>query len=612
MPQLPSDTNVYFVDNIDTAMEMKRWLGQTREVLGVDTETTGLDAYAPGANIRLIQLGDKKTGWAVPFEMWGGVAMECLNSYEGELAFHNVDFDAPWLAKFAKYRIPWHRTHDTMVMSQIESPGGSHKLKELSTRHVDPRADVGQKDLKNAFKRNGWDWATVPLNLEEYWFYSGLDPVLNSHLFSHFRTDLKYPEVYDLEMAVRRVCTNMSMNGMRVDLDYSSVKYKELSDYVEKAKTWAKDNWGVDIGSNPQLAAFLQQNGAEFSYFSEKTNAPSVAKDQLGEFLKAENDFVKGVAEFVIRTRNAEKMGNTYFKGFLDSHNDGLLHAQIKTMGARTHRMSVTKPALQTIPRGDALVRDAFIPVRENDLIISCDYSQVEMRLLSHFSRDDRLQKAFKEADATGGDFFVTLGKDIYADPNFSKKDSRRGLVKGTMYGAAYGSGIQKMADTAGVTYEQMAEVSATVFKNYPGIKRFMTEVESMGKSREREEGQGYILTEMGRRLPADIGKLYALTNYTLQGTAAELMKKAIVRLDAAGYADFMCMPIHDEMIFSLPASETDDAMKEIAELMSYCNGEFLVDLPAEPEGPLDRWGTKYRKEGEIFGYDTSSLLEYS
>jgi DNA polymerase-1 len=101
---------------------------------------------------------------------------------------------------------------------------------------------------------------------------------------------------------------------------------------------------------------------------------------------------------------------------------------------------------------------------------------------------------------------------------------------------------------------------------------------------------------------------VYTLTNYILQGTAAELMKKAIIRLDAAGYADYMCMPIHDEMIFSLPEVDAEEAMTDIANIMSYCKGQFEVDLPAEPEGPMNRWGDKYRKEGEIFGYDATSI----
>jgi DNA polymerase-1 len=261
--------------------------------------------------------------------------------------------------------------------------------------------------------------------------------------------------------------------------------------------------------------------------------------------------------------------------------------------------MSVTEPALQTIPKDDKMgVRGAFIPRNPGDVLISCDYSQVEMRLLAHFSGDPALQDAFREADATGGDFFVSIGRQIYNDPTFSKEDKRRGLMKNVMYGAAYGSGIQKMADSAGVSFEQMKQVADDIFRKYPGIKRFMQETEAMGERREREEGIGYIVTGTGRRIPADKGKMYTLTNYTLQGTAAELMKMAIVRLDAAGYGKFMQIAIHDEMIFSMPADMVEKALPEIQELMSYCNGEFDVDLPAEPEViGSSSWGEKYAKK---------------
>lgn len=604
MPQLPSDTQLYLVNDIDTAFAMKRWLGERREVLGLDTETSGLDPYEPGAKLRTIQIGDHKTGWCVPWELWGGVALECLNAYEGRIALHNVAFDSRWLSMHAGWKVPWHRTDDTMIMAQIERPGAPADLKGLSVELVDPRANGDQKELKDAMKKSGWGWHNIPVDFETYWTYSALDPVLTAHLWSAFRTDLKYPDVFHLEMAVRRICTQMEDNGMRVDLDYSKAKYDELMQYVETSKKWAKDNWGIAIGSNVQLANFFQNDlNATFKIFSKTTGKPSVDKNQLDIFQKSDNKVVKDVADFIIRVRNAEKMGNSYFKNFLGMNNDGIVHPTIRTMGARTHRMSITSPALQTIPRGEALVRDAFIPVREGEGIISCDYSQVEMRLLAHFSGDEKLQGAFKEADATGGDFFVGLGKDIYNDDNFSKKDPRRGLVKSTMYGAAYGSGIKKMAETAGVTMEQMEAVANGVFKTYPGIKRFMAEIEAIGTRRERLEGQGYVLTGMGRRLPADEGKVYTLTNYILQGTAAELMKKAIVRLDAAGYTPYMCVPIHDEMVLSLPLEDQVEAMHDIGKIMSYMGGEFAVDLPAEPEGPFDRWGSKYRKKGEVFGY---------
>lgn len=612
MPQLPDDLELHLVNSLDMAQKMMDWLMYTpRDVLGLDTETSGLNAYAPDAKLRTVQIGDEHTGWTIPWDGWGGVALQALNYWQGEIAVHNLPFDAVWLEIHAGWKMPWHRAHDTFLMAKIEAPNEPADLKGICDRYIDPRASEGQKKLKLAFKKNGWTWATVPITFPDYWVYGALDPVLAAHIYKYFRTDLKYPTVYENEMAVCRICTQMSMRGMRVDLDYSGVKYKELSQKVENSKQWALDNWGVLITSNDQMIEFYTKLGAEFD---EKLKTPkganSVAKDQISLFMLSDNKMVSEVAKFVTRIKNMDKMASAYFKNFLEMSDGGLVHPSIHTLGARTSRMSVTNPALQTVPRGDALIRDAFIPRTDRELLLSCDYSQVEMRLLAHFSGDEKLREAFKQADLTKGDFFVTLGSEIYHDPEFTKKDPRRGLVKSTMYGAAYGSGIKKMADTAGVPFEQMKEVTESVFKTYPGIREFMKEIEKVGKARESDEGQGYVKTDMGRRIPCDEGKVYALTNYILQGTAAELMKKSIIKLDAAGYTDYMCMPIHDEMIFSLPKEEIIDSSHEIEELMSYVDGQFSVDLPAEPEAGMDRWGSKYRKEGEEFGYDATSIQD--
>jgi DNA polymerase I-like protein with 3'-5' exonuclease and polymerase domains len=257
--------------------------------------------------------------------------------------------------------------------------------------------------------------------------------------------------------------------------------------------------------------------------------------------------------------------------------------------------MSITDPALQTLPKGEALVRDAFIP-HEGNVLVSSDWSQIEMRLMAHFSQDERLARAFRDADDTGGDFFVEMGKEIYREPDFVKADKRRGLVKNTLYASAYGAGVNKMAESAGVTYDVMKSVADGVFSTYPGIKRFQGTVEDLGVRREREEGQGYVMTPFGRRLPCDEGKVYTLTNYLLQGHAAELLKNALVQLDLAGLGDYMTLPVHDEVIFSIPKEDAAEAMHLIGDVMSITEG-YMVNIPADPEGPLDRWGEKYRDE---------------
>lgn len=538
---------LHLVNDIETAWQLKSWLGQRRpedqEVLGLDTETSGISPYVSGARLRTIQIGDHETGWTIPWDQWGGVALECLNAWRGPIALHNASFDAKWLKVHAGYDLPWDRTYDTMLMAQLVSPlEKDFQLKGLGARHVDPRANAEQKQLKQIFKLNNWDFNTIPIEVPTYWIYSALDPVLTAHLWSKFPAHRIFSNSFDLEMATLRITTNMEHVGMRVDVDYSKTMYEQTMQEVDEAKKWAQENWGIAIGSNQQLVGFIQKYFGDV--FTEKTQggAPSVNEKQLKKFTASEDRKLAQVAKFVLKIRGMEKVGNAYYKNFVEMNNNGILHANIKTMGARTGRMSVTNPALQTIPSGKAAVRNAFLPSNDNEKIVSADYSQMELRLLAHFSNDSKLQDAFREADATGGDFFTNLGTQIYG-AGFSKDDPRRKLVKSTMYGLIYGAGPQKMAETAGIPISEMAPVSEGVHKAFPGIKTFMKDVERIGNKREREEGAAYITMGTGRKIPSDPGKVYTLVNYMLQGTGAELLKKALVRLDAAGYGELLRMP---------------------------------------------------------------------
>lgn len=593
---LPDDLKLEIVDSIDKVWAMKHWLGarQEHEFLGFDLETTGLSPYVDGAGIRMIQIGDETAGWAVPWVGWGGAALECMREWQGRYTGHNLSFDNMWLREHSDYELPWERTDDTLIMAQIERPEQPNDLKTLTDLRVDPRASQGAIDLKKAFKDNGWTWATVPLDYPTYYIYAALDPVMAVYLRREFQTDIKFKKTYEMEMAVKKICNNMERTGMRVDLDYSKKKYDELKDKAKARTDWAKENWGVSLTSNPQMAEFFEYRlGATFEKFT-GTGAPSVAKEQMAIFAKSEDPMVAATAQFVVDTKSLLKTADSYFDNFLNMNIDGILHPTIKTMGARTGRMSVTNPALQTIPSKDSLVRSAFIPNNPGELILSSDYSQVEMRLLAHFSGDAALQGSFHDADATGGDFFVGLGQRIYDDPNFNKEDPRRKLVKSTLYGLIYGAGTQKIADTAKVPYEIMEPVVEAIHETFPGIRQFMLDVETIGNHRESQEGVAYVMTRSGRRIPSDPGRVYSLVNYTLQGTAAELMKQAVIRLDSAGYGPHMRMVIHDEVVLSMPEELIEAAKPEIAEIMSYTDGEYAVNLLAEPEGGYATWGSKY------------------
>jgi DNA polymerase-1 len=583
---------VKLISCVDEAYEFMRWLGERRtSPLAVDTETTGLDPHEPGAALRLVQFGDAMTGWAIPFQRWGGVALEALEKFDGPLVFHNIAFEARWLKTHAAYELPWHRSHDTMIGAHLIDPTASVALKSLSSRYIDRRAVAGQRLLDEAMSQNKWTWATVPIEYGGYWQYAGMDAILTARLWEYLDAHNTYPEAYQLEMATRRVASAMEDAGSPIDLDYCSQKFHELGSYAHHVAKWGEVELGIRLGSNGQLVKWFEDNGGVITEFTKK-NAPSVNKYQLRMFVNGDNPKVASVARIVLDMRRAQKLATSYFENFLNDHVDGVLHPEIRTLRARTGRMSITKPALQTLPKGSPTVRDAFI-AREGEVLLSCDYSQIEARLMAHFSGDENMMQTFKEADETGTDFFTALGRDIYRDQGMTKEDKRRALVKSTMYGKLYGAGTAKMAETAGVGFDQMKSVIEAFDRRYPGVTRFQKTVEDVGSRRERDEGHGYIITPVGRKLPADEGRVYSLVNYLLQSTAADVLKRTMVSLDNAGYGSTMLLPVHDELVFSVPREDVQQAKHDIQEIMSVMD-TFKVPLPAEPEGPLTRWGDRY------------------
>lgn len=589
------DVRVGYVSSFADAEEVMRWLGERRPVLGFDLETTGLDPFEPGAKIRLAQIGDAMTGWAIPFERWGGLIMEAMNRYDGQIAIHNIAFEGKWMPIHAP-DIPfsWARMDDTMIMQRLDNPYFSAALKNMAKRIIGKDAGFGQEALDESMRANKWTWATVPLDLPAYWCYSAMDPVLTARVWEHFQKHATFPKtVYETEMDVRRICTNMEIAGFRIDEMYSANKYAELNDYVESMKMWAQEEHGINIGSTMQLGKFFEELGVVF----EAEHRTATGRPQLNKFVLkwlAAEGF--DLANEVLSTRKADKLAGTYFRNFLNYARDGLLHPNINTLAARTGRMSVTQPALQTLNKGDSTVRNAFIPRNEGEGILRADYEQVEMRLIAHFSEDVNLIAAFNEADATGGDFFTVIGKQIYG-PGFTKADKRRGLVKNVMYASGYGAGIPKIAATAGVPLLVMEPVANAVFDAYPGIKGLQRTLidRAVRSGMLSEDGTKTVTTPTGRRLIVEDGKEYTSTNYMVQGHAAEILKRAIINLDRAGLGPYMVLPVHDEMVFSVPLDLIDEVKPIIAECMTVTEAMgYKLQLPAAPDGPASRWGEFY------------------
>lgn len=585
------------VDSIDKAMEFKRWLGERRDVLGVDTETGGFSFHRD--RLRLVQFGDLGAGWAIPWERWGGVAQEALESYDGDLALHNAPFDARFMEHHgAVKKWPWQRTDDTMTMSHLVHPKLPHGLKPLAALRVDKKAAQAQRILADGMTDNHWTWDTVPIDFTPYWVYAAMDPVLTCYIRQDFAptTYTSYKDVYELEIGTLAALHEMMLRGALVDLEYCHRKSEELTDFATRAKDWVLQVYGVkNVNSGPQLIQQFESMGVEITRTTPK-GAPSVDKYQL----QLISYLYKGrpeaaLADMILAIRKAEKNTGPYFDNFIElADGDSRLHPTIWALGTRTARMSITDPALQTLPKKDGLVRSAF-PPSDGNVLVTCDMDQIEMRLMAHFSGDPGLIEAFRRADSGGADFFVNLAVQIYSDQTINKKDQRRQLTKNTAYGKAYGAGVAKMAETAGVPFDVMKPVVDAFDAQFPGVRAFQRIVEQRGKQRLGQDGEPYIVTPYGRRMPADDDKIYTLVNYLIQCHAAEYFKRKICELAAVGLGEYMVLPVHDELVFDLPADLVDDAVPMIEQTMSDRTG-YAVPITASADVLTTCWGDKYKE----------------
>jgi len=386
----------------------------------------------------------------------------------------------------------------------------------------------------------------------------------------------------------------MEINGARIDLDYSKKKFDELTAYTEQVKEWSRQKYGgVSITSNVQLVRLFESLGADIDEYT-PSGQKSASKDQLKLLSIQGNHEVKMLAETVLKQRKADKLANTYFANFINDNVNGFVHPSVKTLGARTSRMSIQNPALQTLPKGDDTVRTAFIPKDEDHVIITSDLDQVEFRMFASLSSDPNLITLFNRADATGSDPFTEIGREIYNDPSMQRSDKRRNLIKGTVYGRLYGAGVAKQALTAGVAEPQMRSVSDAFDTRFPGMALFQKQIEDAGMRRLRAEGQGYVYTWTGRRLPCDEDRAYTLVNYLIQGGAAEIFKSNLVKLDQADLTELLIVPVHDEIVLNAPRKDAIEIMQTVKECMTTTEG-WAVPLTAGIDGPMETWGDKYR-----------------
>jgi DNA polymerase-1 len=275
-------------------------------------------------------------------------------------------------------------------------------------------------------------------------------------------------------------------------------------------------------------------------------------------------------------------MVNNYLGKFLTLRNDDILHYNIHSCRARTTRMSITDPAMQTFDRDVPAIRGGFQP-REGYALITIDADQIEARLTAHYANDPRMIADFRYADEHKLKFFIEMASRIYAE-RISKRDPRYTWTKNATYGQIYGAGLAKAAVTAGVPVDVMRPAYEGLSQMYPNVARYMNYLIRTGKS-----GRPKVQTIDGRWLYTNRGHEYALLNTQIQANAAIVLKRGIINLDAGGLGEFLRLPVHDELLLEAPVAMAADVLRE-AERILTDRESFRVPITWSGSILTERW----------------------
>lgn len=559
------------VETIEEAEAFLRWLDKPREILGCDTETTGLKWWTPNF-VRTIQFGDREHGWIIPVSYFGKVATDALRSYRRPIVFHNAKFDLHALETLG-VKLDNTLVHDTMFLAWLLDPAGAHHLKGLCDKYIDKDASFGQFLLKRVFKKEKVSWDTIPVNNEIYWVYGALDPVLAAALYHELMPMVReqgLEDTYELEMAVMQILRQAETRGTRIDMDYTQGLYSSWGARIEELKDYFRTQMVEKPGSKMQLVTALKADGWKPEEYTAR------GEEKLDKTILA--GLETELADHIIEYKQLVKWSSAYLENFLNDQTNSIIHPSINSLRAKTGRMSITNPALQTLPRGDK-IRHCIIP-RKGYKLLSVDYSQIEYRLLAHFSNELALIEAYLNGQDAHTAVATALGIS-------------RDLGKTCNFAAVYGSGPDHFAEVAKVTVQEAENFLKQYWETFPGIAHLSETLQNLGRSRLEKEGRAYIKTPQRQlALGAKDHRYYALLNYLCQGTAAEVLKSALLRLANANLDQYIVLPVHDEFIFELPAKDFDVLSEKIQRLMEDLD-TFKVPLIVSASEAMDRWDGK-------------------
>jgi DNA polymerase-1 len=487
----------------------------------------------------------------------------------------------PWLASGAKVAQIVFAERGLELAPPVFDP-------EIAAFLLDPAAQRGTAVLAERFLARRLDsWsdlvgrgakavAASELPLEKLAAWAGSQACavrdLEAPLAARLEADGLTRLFLDVELPLGAVLARMERAGVRVDealLRRLSEEYRKELDRIE-GQIFALAGERFQIASPKQLQRIL----------FEKLKLPMRRKTKTG--FSTDETVLEQLASHhelpgrILAHRRLAKLKNTYVDALppLVDPKTGRIHPTFHQTGAATGRLSASDPNVQNIPirtEEGVRIREAFIPA-EGRLLVSADYSQVELRILAHYSGDPDLLEAF----AGGGDVHRTTAASVLGLAPEAVTPEQRARAKAINFGIIYGSTAFGIANQLGIA---AAEAQATIdayFRRYQGVRRFLDE--TIAEARER----GFVTTLLGRRryLP-DLGSRNRVqrsaaermaVNTVIQGTAADLIKTAMVRVDAAlreaGLAARMILQVHDELVFEVPEHQVESVSARVREIM--------------------------------------------
>ena len=397
----------------------------------------------------------------------------------------------------------------------------------------------------------------------------------------------------DVEMPLSRVLFQMEQAGFTVDTAFLKALGERYIAEIEEAKAAVFKACAESLGRavKPFNLNSTQQLG---EVLFDQLGLPHGKKTSRGYSTSAEvlenlRDVAPEIIDPLLRYRQLTKLNSTYIEGLLrlTEPGTGRVHSTFDQVATATGRISSSEPNLQNIPvrtEEGREIRQAFLP-REGWVLLDADYSQIELRLMAHFSGDEAMLDAFR----TGQDVHARTASEIFDVPLAEVDGTLRSRAKAVNFGIIYGISGFGLARNTGVTQQEARSFIGRYFAKYPGVKRFMDTAVEDGQQ------NGYALTLMGRRryLPElsasnamvrEFGKRAAM-NTPVQGTAADIIKLAMVRVDEAlrreKLQSRLILQVHDELLLECPPDEVETAARILQEAME---GVITLSVPLSAE----------------------------